>query len=168
MDEFDPNKRADLNDQAAAAERGEAHSLYKTATNLGATADNLRTMGFGVVSDALDQTADLAANAAQKDMAESQLYGDVADQWRTVAHDLDGQAKATGESYVATAGQQTAEEYAGRATNDADRIRWEMKAAGLEVAATDLQHQASELGEDAQRAAEAALAAEAKLLGTDQ
>lgn len=160
MGEYDPNKRAELDDQQAAQERSEAHDMYRTAGNLGTTADNLRTMGFGEAGDVLEKTADWAAAGANVEMQAAAHMTDAADHWRTVAHDLDGQAKATGEACLAEASHQANLERAQRAATDDDRLGYEAQGAAAATLEAGYQHQATAFGQDAQTAAATALADE--------
>jgi hypothetical protein len=166
MDE--PLARADLDDQAAAQERAEAFTDFRIAANLDTTAENLRQMGFGDAGNVLAGTADVAVTMGQTDVAQGQLLAGAANSWRTVAHDLDEQTRATGESYVAGATRQEAADTAPHAASDAEKTRLEALAAAAGAAQTALQHRAAELGHDAQVAAQDATADEAMARGLDR
>ena len=164
----DPLARAEYDDQEAARERYEAFTDYRIAGNLDATAENLRLMGFADAGAVLDRTADVAVTIGDTDMAQSHLLGGAADQWRTVAHDLDEQTKATGQSYVAGAEGQAAADTAPHAASDAEKTRLEALAAAAGAAQTALQHRAADLGHDAQAAAKQAAADESMARGLDR
>jgi hypothetical protein len=164
----DPLARAEFDDQEAARERSEALTDYRIAGNLDATAESLRQMGFGDAGAVLDRTADVAVTIGNTDMAQSHLLGGAANQWRTVAHDLDEQMKATGQSYVAGASHETAVDMAQHAASDAEKTRLEATAAAAGAAEAALQHRAADLGHDAQAAAKEAAADETMAHGLDR
>jgi hypothetical protein len=163
----DPNARADLDEQAAAAERAEGKQLYGMGENLETTAENLRQMGWGDAAAPLERTADVAYHAGLVDMQQSDLLKDAAKHWRETADDLEQQSKASGASFVAHASHDAATDLLAHAGSETEKTEYSVMAATSAAQQTTLEHRAAELGQEAQHDASTAIADEVKARGLD-
>lgn len=164
-DQLSPRDRAQADAQAAAEDYGRAAVLNETAAKLNSISDSLTTMGYGEAGNAMGREATREIVAASHDVAQAVHLTTASNSWNAVADDLDLQAKARGEAYVAAAGHRQAEDILHQPLSEADRTHAEVAAAAAAALETTLGHRADQLGHDAASAATTALDEEAKARG---
>jgi hypothetical protein len=166
--QLDPKDRADTVQDEAAAEFTEASTFYAISENVDTTAENLRSMGFGEAADVLHAEAMRESTAADIDLAQGMHLASAAGAWRTAADDLDQQAKAEGQAFVAGAAHRQADDLLHHSPTEAQKTQLEVTSAAAGATQAALEHRAGELEHAAESAAAAAIAHEAKARSLDK
>lgn len=161
-DQLDPREKGAGDAELAAEKFADAASLNAEAATYQSMSETMADMGFDDASTLFIEGATKDwVTAGHENLEATHLLAASAN-WTAAADDLDQQAKARGEAFVAAAGERQAEELMQQPQTQEDRTHAEVAAAaeaGMEKA---LEHRAVELGHAAKVAAHTALDEEAK------